>query len=324
MHYHPAARTIVSVIAAAFLGGGCSSPGAWSPTVPAAVPSRTGQVLPDRKHKSELLFVSDFLADTVYVFDLSTLVLVNDVSGFDGPRGLCADKRGDVWATNSNDIIKLSRSGKTLQTISAFAANQDPFECAVDPTTGNLAVTTSNSDPEVMIFPHANPSGTPIVITSPSVSAYYYAGYDPHGNLFFDGTTPGNKFILEEVPAGSHSAKTISVTGGTIDSPGTVQFSKYYGQLVVGDQFCSCLYLVVINPSGGVIGGTINLTGANGKAICIMTGGEVLAPKHFIGVYDNCASQTGVASVWKFPAGGIPKANITNVINEPGGAVVSE
>jgi hypothetical protein len=211
-------------------------------------------VSPDVRKARSLLFVSDFGTYDVYIYTLPGLVLKGTLTGFYAPDGECSDKDGNIWVTNSGtqQIFKLSRGGTILNTLNT---GFDPASCAVDPTTGNLAVTdlTGNSAGEVLIYPNA--SGTPTVYTNPAQFYYDFDGYDSSGNLFVDGFAfeePGGvnlnylPFILSELPKGGSSLETINITGcahvpqcGNIYYPGMVQWYGPGNYLAVGDQLAA-------------------------------------------------------------------------------------
>jgi hypothetical protein len=64
-----------------------------------------------------------------------------------------------------------------------------PVSCAVDPTTGNLAVTnvlTTGSEAG-NVETYKNASGTPTPLTCPGDVRYFFAGFDGKGDLMVSG-----------------------------------------------------------------------------------------------------------------------------------------
>jgi hypothetical protein len=96
---------------------------------------------PDATHQ-DLVYVSDAPANSVKVYGFTTHKLVGTLTGINGPFGVCDDPAGYVWvvAWGNNKIIQYAHGGtKVLKILSV--PNSDLYDCAVDPTTGNLAVT---------------------------------------------------------------------------------------------------------------------------------------------------------------------------------------
>jgi hypothetical protein len=308
------------------------------------------------KHRS-LLFVSDVGTDDVYMYTLPGLALKGTLTGFNMPEGECSDNDGNVWVTNSafgtQQIVKISHSGTILNILSDPSG--EPVGCAVDPTTGNLAVTNLadlSGGGELLIYPNA--SGTPTAYTNPAQFSYYFAGYDSSGNLFEDGfayeegfaAEPRSDvnlnylpFILSELPKGSSSLETISIIGcahdpqcGPVYFPGMVEWYSPGNYLAVGDQLCgytssSCIYWVSISGTSGTITGATTMLGSAGNPICDLGEGVILPQtKDIVGsdIEARCGFTAPTTYRWRFPAGGSPKKyNANPSYNTPVGAAVS-
>lgn len=296
-------------------------------------------ISPDVKKARELLFASDPGTDDVYIYTLPALKLKGTLTGFVYPQGECNDGAGDIWVTTQGsypEIVKLSHAGKILRTLTDPAGY--PVACAVDPTTGNLAVTNiggfSSTAGDVLIY--ADAKGTPTVVSNPSTYSYYFAGYDNSGNLFVDGLTKleGGTFVLSECAAGCSGATmtTINISGGTIHWPGFVQWYAPGGYLAVGDQDCdnilqSCVYAVSISSSSGTITGMTALKNSEGKRVCDMAQGiinPVGGTTLLGGDYEQACKGVNAEYNWPFPAGGSPThSNDGTQISEPIGAAIS-
>jgi hypothetical protein len=79
--------------------------------------------------------------------------------------------------------------------------------CAVDPTTGNLAVTRmeptlgSQGHGAVLVYPGA--TGAPTTYYSMQMETYTYCAYDHSGNLYVNGNNrQSGNYQLAELPAG--------------------------------------------------------------------------------------------------------------------------
>ncbi len=289
---------------------------------------RKSWVSPDLNRAGNLLFISDYSTDDVYIYKMPVLSLKGVLTDFDGPQGECSDNSGNVWITNtgSSQILKYSHAGTLLKTLND--PGEDPVGCAVDPKTGNLAVTNigtpSEGPGEVLIFP--NGSGNATAYTNPSQYYYLFAGYDTRGNLFEDGRSlSSGAFMLSELRQrrGSRrgSLETISLSGGTIYFPGMVQWYPAGGYLAVGDQQCgdqytSCVYWVSISGTAGTITGTTNLVNSASDPVCDLVQGVLLSrPKSLAGTDDalTCGSYLNSSTnLWPFPAGEYPIDNGVN------------
>lgn len=139
---------------------------------------------------TDLLYVAT--GDNVYVLTYPKGRVVGSlgVSGND----LCADARGDVFVPSGYVILEYAHgSAYPSQTLNGDI----PLGCAVDPRTGDLAVTQEASGAgEVAIFPNAQQPST--WYRDPDITTFGLCGYDDRGNLFVDGAGSGNN--LAELP----------------------------------------------------------------------------------------------------------------------------
>ena len=130
----------------------------------------------------DLLYVSDNGTGNVYVFLYPSGVLSGTLTGLGGPVGECVDRAGDVWIGTQTppEMIEYSHGGTTP--IATLNDNTGvPVGCAVDPTTGNLAV--GNSD-NVAIYTNARGNPT---YTDSDLGSFTNCTYDKTGDLFVDG-----------------------------------------------------------------------------------------------------------------------------------------
>ena len=179
--------------------------GCGGSTIPAAAPASTDvlarRVIPDGRpswmspdaKKIPLLYVSDLGTGDVYIYAYRTGVLKGTLTGFNRPWGLCTDGVGNVYVTdNAAARIRKYAHGGTKPIAVLKDPGETPGGCAVDPTTGDLAianVSTLASDPgNVVIFGKGRGRRT---FKAPGISYYEYCGYDNAGNLFVDGQKNG-------------------------------------------------------------------------------------------------------------------------------------
>ena len=55
---------------------------------------------PGAKRKSALMYVGDWAANDVFVYDYRSGSSLGTLRGFDAPYGMCVDKKGDVYIAN--------------------------------------------------------------------------------------------------------------------------------------------------------------------------------------------------------------------------------
>lgn len=270
-------------------------------------------MLPEAKN-DDLLYVGGNNEEvTVYSYPKGKLVGTIKNNDFYLPSGECVDAAGDVFITNlGNDyILEYSHGSKkvkeTLQAPSVGTAG-----CAVDPTTGDLAVTIFGGASSGYVAVYPNASGTPTTYSDPDIYYYYYCGYDNNGNLFVDGQAHNPKpFELAELPQGSGSMSTITLNQ-KVDWPGGVQWDGTY--LTVDDQTANAIYQFTITGSGGTLEGMTPLDGADDVHQPWIDGKRVVGGDH----------TDSEVQYWRYPAGGNPTKTITKGVGGPDGLTISK
>lgn len=268
--------------------------------------------LPRAAHGS-LLYVSDTGSSDVYVFSYPKGKLVQTLTGFADPGGECVDSKGDVFVTNTggSNIIEYAHGGST-----PIATLNDkgwfPIGCAVDPATGNLAVTnfsTSSSGPgNVVIYKHAKgrPTGH---YTDSAMPSMLLCSYDGSSNLFLDGLTDGSAFAFAELRKGTQKLTNITVDQ-SIGSAGGVAWDGTH--VAVGDQTTNTIYQFTIAGKHATEAGSTSLGGASEVFQFWIDGSKVIGA-------DALAGDVGF---WSYPDGGSATKTIGGLY-APLGAVVS-
>lgn len=311
--------------AAAMFSTACSGSVPPQANVPALAPDRAtidrspSWMAPDAK-KHDLLYISDEGTNDVYVYSYPAGTLKGTLTGFDEPYGMCTDKAGNVFVTNTekSEILEYKRGAKKpIATLSD--TGYYPVDCSVDPTTGNLAVTNfqalGSKPGDVAIY--AGATGTPTTYSDSSIPLYEFCSYDDKGNLFIDGYNSTGGFAFAELPAGSSGFTNISINA-TIYQPGGVQWDGKY--VAVGDQYygngpASAIYRVRVSGSSGTVVGTTLLKQGTDEVQVVQfwkRGTKVIG--------GNVDAQS--ADIWKYPAGGNAGKIITG-LKIPYGATVS-
>ena len=266
---------------------------------------RASWMTPDAK-KKQLLYVTDPIDWDVLVYDYRSGKQVGMLSsGLDDPQGLCVDKSGNVWVANSGgyNMVEFPHGVKTP--IATLDDNSyEPVSCSINPRNGDLAVGNilyfrEGIEGNVTVFKGA--AGTGTLYSVAAMYSYYFVGYDNQGNLFFDGTNalPGanGQFEYAELPSGSATAQSITLTGGSVKSPGNVQWDGK--EIAVGDQANAVIY----QTSGSKIVGQTPLTGSSDITQYFIQGKTVIGPDpgndaveyfHYPGGGDAYKTMTGL------------------------------
>ena len=244
--------TLAFALATAGCNGGASSALAPSAAMPASATFHRHHVKSwIQPNSAKLLYVADYANGLILVYhypSLNPAGVIEDLA----PFGLCVNgANGDVYAVERadgfNSVVGYHHGATTPFTSLSLGSNA-PISCAVDPSTGNLAVTT---DLNVAIF--LNAAGSPNFVTS-TIGNMWGAGYDPSGNLWLDGSFSGYAEISHTNPLGPMVPVTLQAT---IANPGGVQWDGHH--MTIGDQGAAKIWQV--KPNGQTFG-TASLPGA--------------------------------------------------------------
>ncbi len=140
---------------------------------------------PEAKN-SDLLYVGSPSADDVYVYSYPGGTLVGTITGFDDPLGICSDANGNVRITNTGTsdyayLVEYAHGG-TSPIATLDDTSFSPQACAVDATTGNLAV--ANQVDDVAVWRDAR-GKRQLYLTSYIVNGPETITYDGSGDVIF-------------------------------------------------------------------------------------------------------------------------------------------
>ncbi len=270
-------------------------------------------MLPEAKNE-DLLYVSNVYTITVYSYPKGRLVgtLIN----FYVPYGECVDKSGDIYITDSRfgKIYEYAHGGtKPIHTLND--PSYVPYGCAVDPTTGNLAVAnySDNSAREGNVAIYRKAKGIPKSYIGYDLYYYYYLGYDSKGNLFVDGLNYGGfNFEFGVLRKGGSQVNQLLLPQ-TIRFPGGIVWDGQY--LAVGDNAGAAIYQFAFSGSKATLEGTTPLTGAGNVGQFGIARSTVVTPNQFF--------SSSAVLVYPYPSGGASTKTITNGVFYPFSAVVS-
>jgi hypothetical protein len=262
----------------------------------------------------DLLYVSSYTSSAVKSYTWPKLTHIGTLRHFTEQDGLCADAKGDIFVvnTNANNIVEYAHGGtKPIATLADLPKYYPAF-CAVDRTTGDLAVTNFPYGPygsvtgNLVIYHHAR--GTPKAYTFSGIYYYYMCAYDDHGNLVVDGSSSNAVVTLATMPHGESALRLLTLNQD-LAFPGGVQWDgKYWA---IGDQRGNVYRFDIKGTTGTKVGTTV-LNGANGVYDFYIAKGQIIAPEYG-------ANQ---AQVFAYPGGGVATMTITK-LHQPVGAVIS-
>ncbi len=289
---------------AAVMVAGCQGPGVGSQTSfrPSGRDFRgTGSWISPAAKNKPLIYTPD--STSVYIYYYSGQQ-AGQLAGFGQPTGVCSDLAGDVYVTDFGIgvIYEYQRGGKLpINVINDYGG--DPQSCAVDPTTGDLAVVNYGTR-NVVVYPPGTFT-TPTAYSTPSIVQYKYCGYDSAGNLYVDGYGNKSSFQLGELPKGGDAlvALPIQELNNKDHEAGGLQWDGQY--VAVEDPAKRVIYRIAVTGTQASIAGKLR-PGAIGKhyaAQFSIQGKSLLFPLTY-----------GRLAFYKYPQGGHPtKGFISNV-----------
>lgn len=263
--------------------------------------------------QSTLFYISDVGTNDVYIYSYPKGRFEGALTGFASPMGLCADKTGNVFITNfgTSQIFEYAHGGTSV-----IATLSDPGYypqgCAVDPKTGNLAVTNfSNGNGLGNVALYIGAKGSPAAhYTDSNISQMFLCGYDDKGNLFADGETSNDAFAFAELPRGSNSFTDIALNQFINEPGGGVQWNGT--SVAIGDSTTDVIYRFAISGTHGTEVGSTSLDGAFDVVQFSIRGSKVVGP------------YSPSIGIWDYPAGGTAIKTIEGgAFNEPVGSAIS-
>ena len=105
---------------------------------------------------------------------------------YEASNYICSDPtNGDIFVPENDSIFEYAHGGMSpIATLTVPGAYIETRGCAVDPTTGNLAVVAYNNASRNALLVYRSASGTPTVYLDKKVRSFDYPAYDGSGNLF--------------------------------------------------------------------------------------------------------------------------------------------
>ena len=301
-------RYALTISAAAAMLAGC---GGSQPPVgaPGALPQASAIANHHLKGKSgsgDLIYAAS--NGVSYVFTYPAGKLVGSINF--GAQDICSDNSGNVYLPVDTNIYEFSHGAtKPTATLNVLGAGRG---CAVDPSSGNLAVT---------FYPA---SGSDVAIFHNGQVSYYnmepspqYCGYDNEGNLFLDYPTNDGSLGFVELPAGESQFQTITITPPLNNNAlGRIQWDGTYLTLESGIKRHRAPHVqqidrLSISGSTATVVGITNLRGIRRAAtLSWIYDGAVIVP------FGNAGNLSRNLGYWKYPKGGKPATTIKNPVGQ--------
>lgn len=233
-HSAPLFSFVVGVLAlSACAGNGTGSPGRTNPLIPAEPSAantahETSWVARDAATQ-DLLYVSHAKDGSVYIYSYPQGKLKGWLLNVQA-SGLCAGTNGDVFIPKGNEILEYAH-GSTRP----FAVLRNPLGgvsqfCAVDPATGNLAVSGGVSHKYgVAIYAKAKGNAQIYMEGDPN-GRDWSCTYDDKGNLFVqvtDRSSHGTSRLME-LPKGGVQFENVTWNGKRPPRLGSIQWDGKY------------------------------------------------------------------------------------------------
>ncbi len=299
-------RSICSTLAACAslaLAAGCGgSPAPTSPLVPTTASARGSSIASDAQTR-DLLYVSDRKDGSVSVYSLPEGSLRDRIPDIRA-NGLCSSESGDVFIPKNNEVLEYAHDGARPIAVFRSSLGGAVQFCAVDPSTGNLAVAGAKSGLAIYVGAKAGPK----VYRTGHHDRFSSVAYDGDGNLFVVST---NRNLLE-LPNGDTRLRDVSWNGTRPGNLGSIQSDGEY--LAVESPGTAStpttVFRYTVSGAEATLAGKTVLRGTQSPQQVLIHGGELVVP--------------GAAGVtfYGYPGGGSP-LKLVKETGEPQFATVS-
>jgi hypothetical protein len=299
------------------------SPAAYSITI------KTTWMLPNAKSIKKLLYVAGGDTNAIEVYNYKTGALVGELSGFDQPMGECLDRKGDIWITNwaSSSIVEYAHGGKKpLATLDS--ADKYGSGCSIDPTNGDLAVSTFYGTLDVW----KNARGTPTNYASTACPFFWGPGYDNKGNLFVESQASSLGPFVCELPHRAKALRAVPFDQRIFYGADVIWDGEYiaFGDQVYHNSEASGMYQAKLDASENLklVGSTSLLDSCYGFTDVekpFVVGAKNTPANHKQGrtVIGSDSTCRHVVDFWSYPAGGHQSSTLRSQASVPWATVVS-
>ena len=255
---------------------------------------------------SDLVYTSDFEGN-VYVYTLPALTFVGELAALGANTvNLCSDAKGHVFVPvqngGSGEVLEFEHAGTTP--IATISDTYEPLSCAVDPSSGDLAL--ANEEPgyasDIAIYHRLK--GTPKFFRDSDIAGYFSLGYDDAGNLFTVGNDSRETRHLLSLPKGAKALTEISVNAGLRLSY-AVQWDGEYMTIarMPFRRGTARIYRLQTTGSSATVVGTTKLSSLTKR----FGGQTAIAGKMVVQPYSRRTDRLGI---WPYPQGKAMSASV--------------
>ena len=305
-------------------GNGTGSPARTNPLIPAEPNAATAAhgtswVARDAGTQ-DLLYVSNAKDGSVYVYSYPQGKLKGWLLDLHA-SGLCSDADGDVFIPKGNEVLEYAHGDTQPLAVLRNSLGGAAQFCAVDPTTGNLAVSGGASH-KYGVAIYTNAKGSPRIYVEGDRNARYGScTYDDKGDLFVEvtaGSSHGTSNLVE-LPNGGTQVRNITWSETRRPRPGSIQWDGKYlaAESPQSGSEPATIFRYSISGRQATFVGKIALAGAGSPIGFWIHGAQVV-------VLNQGLSGSGAAAVvlYDYPGGDEPRQIIEDA-REPQAATVS-
>jgi len=262
---------------------------------------------------SELIYVETGAGVVIISYPQGSVA--GSIPWYSSPSYICSDPtNGNVLIPEGSTIYEYAHGATSPSGSFAMPTEyQESQGCAVDPTTGNLAVsiygtTSKGSVSAVAIYPAGQ--STPTVYSDKTVSVFSYPAYDDSGNLFVSAYRRQGGIRIGELKPGQDIFSFIKVQ----NFDGGIQKLQWDGMYLAlsttyGSVPGTALDQLQINGKSATVVNSIRLSGSRGGPLYFwIQSGAVFSELRKIRKNNN----QGVGA-WQYPAGGNPTAQFYGI-----------
>ncbi len=251
----------------------------------------------------DLLYVSSSKDGSVYVYSypqgaLQGWLLKRHASG------LCSDRDGDVFVPEGNEVLEYPHGGTQPLAILHNALGGVSQFCAVDPSTGNLAVSAGAPGNSVVAI-YGNAQGNARVFKESEPNDRYGSiAYDDKGNLFVEASAGGRDGAVRllELPRDGARFAEVRLNGTRLGS-GSMQWDgKYLAVESSHGSQSATISRYRVNERQATLVSTTSLAGAGTPLQFWIAGGHIVVPNQ--GVY---GTGTAAVTLYEYPSGDRPR-----------------
>lgn len=277
-----------SCVAATLVGCGGSQIGGLSGALPQG--AMKAPMRPLKPSSNIYLYVREYGDDQIAVL---TFPDGKSVRTLKDAGWLCTDPNTGNLFVVGGALDEYSPGGASKIADAPFPGGYVEQGCAVDPTTGSIAIAGAlqGTTTEGMVMIYSSLSAAPTIYLDAGAQYFTFDTYDDQGNLFVDGTN------VAELPKGESGFTTIGMNQAV--PQGTVQWIGKYLTIENPAPQRTTIYQVSISDSEGTVVGQTRLGHRKGSGLVYswVQGKTAIAPW-------GSANHNVALGYWRYPRGG--------------------